>query len=151
MFGQVRIEFIFGVVVFGILIFFIASQLNSIHTSIATDSKLDTLKTKALNTITLLVRDSGDPINWESNPPVKRVGLSFESQPYNLSKPKITALDNDCGLLENLNLGGYRLTIYDSSTRLLFCGYVGVSPITTTVTKSVLIEGQYGNITLEVW
>lgn len=151
--GQFRLDFIFGVVVFAVVIFFIASQVNNAFLTTATDSRIDSLKARAIETINFLAEDSGDPANWETDiSNVKRIGLAYQDTPYELSKSKIDALKTDnCSLLERLNLGGYRLTIFNSTSQLLFCGFVGVSTVQVKVTRAVYIDNDFGNITLELW
>ena len=93
-------------------------------------------------------------ISFEGKTYIEEAGkwfLAAGEEPFVLSSTKIYALNNKCDLLDNFSLGGYRLTVYDDTSQMLFCGYVGISPITTTVTKPVLINGEYGNITLELW
>jgi hypothetical protein len=115
MFGQIRIEFIVGILIFAVIIFFIVNQTNITFSTLLTDSRADILKTKASNAITILVEDKGEPPNWDSIT-VIRVGLANE--PYSLSIDKINNLKSDCNLLE---------------------------------IKYVEIEGDYGNVSLELW
>jgi uncharacterized membrane protein len=63
MIGQVKIDFIFGVVVFAIIIFFIVNQTNNLFSSLLTDSNADALKSKASSAINILVTEAGDPAN----------------------------------------------------------------------------------------
>lgn len=158
--GQARVEFILSIVAFAIIVFYISMQINNSFIGIYTDARLDMLKAKAINTITFLVEDSGDPENWEKlSDPTKanRTGLAYQKQPYNLSSEKIFVLNKTrdsygrCLLLENFSLGSYRLKIYNSTNEMLFCGYPSIAEITISLTKSVFIENQHGNITLEIW
>jgi len=153
MFGQVRVEFIFGLMLFILLIIFIISQTNVLFTSLITDSKSDKLKAKAINSVKILVEDKGDPENWwnvqDSN--VKRVGLA--EQPYNLSINKLNRLasPNNCTLLQNFDLGAYRLKISNSTQQLLMCGFNSLEPATATEVKEVYINGNLGTVSLELW
>lgn len=65
MIGQIRVEFIFAVVIFGLIILFIASQINTLLTISLTTSKSDDLRAKAISVITALVEDKGDPADWD--------------------------------------------------------------------------------------
>ena len=47
MLGQIRAEFIFGLILFIMIIVFIVSQTNVLFSSLITDSKADRLKAKA--------------------------------------------------------------------------------------------------------
>jgi len=153
MLGQVRIEFILGIVIFGLVIFFIVSRTNVVLSRVLLESKSDALKAKAVNTMTILVEDKGEPENWYTLPDssVKRVGLA--NQPYNLSKEKINRLStlNNCTLLNNFDLKAYRLKIYNSTNLILFCGFDSLEPVTAVVKKYVFIDNNFGNVTLELW
>lgn len=146
-----RIEFVAGIIIFAIVIVFIAGQTNRTFTNLLTDSKSDISKAKNLNSITILIEDRGDPPNWESLAPnnVMRVGLAVS--PYNLSISKINRLSSNCDLLDNFYLGSYRLKIYDSTDLLLICGQDVLEPPLSVETKYVKIGNEFGNITLELW
>lgn len=149
-----RIEFIAGILIFAIILVFIVSQTNITFSNLLTDSRADILKTQAINSITILVEDGGSPSNWESfalSSPwlVERVGLA--SSPLELSSSKISGLYSNCDLLENFDLGSYRLRIYDSDNRVLFCGYETLEPPTAIEVRYVKIGSEYGNVTLELW
>lgn len=161
MFGQIRIEFIFGVILFTVIIFFIVTQTNILFSSLLVDSKSDTLKAEASNVIQILVEDRGDPPNWDtiaqSNPNgINRVGLA--NSPYNLSKSKVTALGLNCSgstpyknLLWNFKLKAYRIRVFNSTQQILFCGLNPSEPGTVTETRYVYIDKEYGKLVLELW
>ena len=153
MLGQLRIEFIFGLMLFILLIFFIITQINVLFTSLVTDSKSDKLKSKSINAVKILVEDKGDPQNWWVVPDanIKRVGLA--EQPYNLSINKINRLakPNNCTLLDNFNLRSYRLKISNSTHQLLMCGIDSLEPATVIEVKKVYINGDMGTVSLELW
>jgi len=151
MIGQIRVEFIFAVVIFGLIILFIASQINTLLTISLTTSKSDDLRVKAISVITILVEDKGEPEDWYNSPEnAERIGL-VDQRSYNLITNKITALNNDCTLLDYFDLEGYRLKIYQVEQQVLFCGYESLAPPTTIITRNVFIDGIPGNITLELW
>jgi hypothetical protein len=148
MLGQIRIEFIAGILIFAIIIVFIVNQTNITFSNLLADSMADILKSKALNSITILVEDTGEPSDWNPSN-VERVGLAYE--PYMLSINKINNLVSDCSLLDNFVLKSYRLKIYNSTNLLLFCGIDASEPPAAYEIKYVEIEGDYGNVTLELW
>jgi len=161
MLGQIRIEFIFSVIVFTVIIFFIITQTNTLFSSLLVDSKSDALKTKASNVIQILVEDKGDPPNWDTiartNPNgVKRVGLAYN--PYNLSKTKVLNLSYNCSgsdpyknILWNFNLNAYKIRIFNSTHQILSCGLQTSEPGAVMETKYVFIDGGYGKLILELW
>ena len=148
--GQVKLEFIFGVVMFAIVIFWVVSQINTVYVGIGSDSRNDVLRTKAYNIMSYLGEGSGET-NWESIASPKLIGLAYNNQPYNLSESKIDKLNSSCSLLDAYNFGAYRITIQDASGELLFCGSRSISQIRIMITRSVWIEDRYGNMTVEVW
>ena len=160
MFGQIRVEFVFGVLLFALIMFFIITQTNVLFSSLLTDSRTDAIKAKALSAIKILVEDKGDPTDWDTQPPasVKRVGLSY-NQPYNLSKNKVLTLNTNCtntvdlykNLLWNFDLKAYRLKIYNSTHEILFCGFDSLEPVIAIETRYVFIDGDFGKVTLEMW
>jgi hypothetical protein len=153
MFGQIRIEFVFGIIIFAIIITIIITQNNILFSSLLTDSKSDTLKAKASNAIKILVEDKGEPSEWQIglDSEVKRVGLAYD--PYNLSLAKITRLNtlNNCTLLNNFDLKAYRLKVYNSTHQILFCGFDSLEPPTAIETRYVFINNEFGKVTLEMW
>jgi hypothetical protein len=153
--GQMRIEFIVSLVLFVLIIVYIVSQTNSLFSSLLTDSRIDNLKAKSFNVMKVLVEDVGNPQDWQtvSDSSIKRIGLVNNYQPYNLSKAKINRLasGNNCSHLEKFDLKAYRLKIYNSTHRILFCGFDSLEPPTATEIKYVFIDGGFGNISLELW
>jgi hypothetical protein len=162
MFGQIRVEFVFGIIIFALIMFFIVTQTNTLFSSLLTDSRTDAVKAKASNAIKILIEDRGDPPDWDtiaqSNPGnVKRVGLTYYyqpsniSQPYNLSRNKILNLSSNCSLLNNFDLKAYRLKVYNSTQQILFCGFDSLEPVTVMETRYIFVDGDFGRITLELW
>jgi hypothetical protein len=151
MIGQMRIEFVAGIIIFAVVLVFIVNQTNVTFSSLLTDSKTDISKAQNLNSITILIEDKGDPTNWETLAPenVKRVGLA--TAPYNLSMNKIDRLMSNCDLLNNFYLNQYRLKIYNSTHMLLFCGNDVLNPPASIEIRYVKIGNDYGNISLELW
>ncbi len=147
-----KIDFIFGLVVFGLIIFFIATQINVAFTTNISDALIDTLRAKGIATLNSLAESSGSPPDWENNPAqVKIIGLSYPDEINKISTKKILALNSSCTLLDNLNLGSYRLEIRNSTNKILFCGFLSQVSIKAVVTKFVFIDGDYGNMTIELW
>lgn len=163
MFGQIKVEFIFGLIVFALVIFFIVTQTNITFSSLLSDSRADALKAKAANVIKILVEDEGDPVDWDSEVDgghpenVKRVGLA--DNPYTLDKNKVLSLNQNCSgtadiyknLLGNFNLNAYRLKIYNSTNQVLFCGFDSLEPPAVIEIRYIFIDNDFGNITLELW
>lgn len=146
--AQIKVEFIFSVLFFSMVIFFVGVELNRILSSSIQDSSLDSLKSQANSMLDILVGE-GEPKNWENNPPAaKRIGLG--SPAYNLSVAKINALKNNCTLVdEKFGVSSYALII-DTTQELLSCGYGGPK-IRSVAERSVYVEGKYGKIILELW
>lgn len=151
MLGQLRIEFIFAVVVFSVIIFFVVSQVNVLFSSILTDSSSDISKTTIINTLNILLEDVGDPTNWDTKPEeeIKRVGLA--TTPYILSKEKINRLNTTCNLLNDYSLGAYFLEIYNQTNKILSCGVELLEAPSSVSTKYVVVDDSIGNITLKLW
>jgi len=151
MFGQVRVEFVFGIVIFSIIIIFIITQTNTLFSSLLIDSKNDILKAKSINVITILVEDGGDPPNWQtlSFNNVNRVGLA--NQPYNLSKSKINRLNSECDLLNKTELRNYRLKVFNETHLIVFCGSESLEPPKSVSLRYVYVDNGFGNVSLEVW
>lgn len=150
MHGQIRIEFIFGMIIFATIIFFIVTQFNTLISTTLSDNRINNLKAKTNSVITILIGDKGDPIDWETHiSDTKRVGLA--NTPYDLSKSKVNSLNQSCNLLDILNLTEYRLKIYNSTNMILFCGIGTLKPATITVYRSIFVDNGFGNITLELW
>ena len=126
--GQVRIEFVFGLVVYTVIVLFIASQVKSNFTSITSDSYLDTTKAKALNIINHFIYDlSAD-------------GDITLSEVQNI----------DCVNFESTyDILGYRLTIFRSDTEVKFCGAIGDNPI-VSIERDVIISSEPGLVRLEL-
>ena len=95
-----------------------------------------------------IIKNEETRIN-ESWYPLRTVGLA--NQQNVLSKDKIKALNDNCNLLINFGLDNYRLKIYNSTNRLLFCGTDTLSAPKVVINKNVLIENDLGNVTLELW
>ena len=148
--GVIKVEFILGVVIFAILIFYIAFQINTSFVGINIDTNLDMLKSESYSVLTILSTDETEGLAYSKNV------LSFD---------KIKQWDdnrgsnNNCINLDEFNLGGYRLNIYheDYNEPILFCGYIGLSTLRTNVIKHVKIYDEStntirnGNMTMEMW
>lgn len=150
--GQVKLEFIFAIAFFGILLFVIATQVINANKITRLDSDADALKAKAVSIVTVLAEDNGEPENWEecgSDACIKRIGLAYST--FNLSKTKIMKLKNNCDLMKKFDVQGYLLIVTDSESELLLCGYGNVTPVMASVKKPVFIEGKLGSIALDMW
>ena len=143
--GQIKIEFILGVVVFAIIIFYIASQINNAFLSTAVDTRLDILKARSVSLLDVITKSS-------------EMGLALETN--NLNKTKVEIWNNNsCEELDIYRLGGYRILLYeqDEPKPILQCGFTGLFGIRTNVIRAVRITNEstgvttYGNITMEMW
>jgi len=133
--GQVRIEFIFGVVIFAVIMFYMSTQLNNVFSTVGTDSYTDMLKQRSVNVMRYLVEDA------------------YVDEPYHIDKSKLIDGENKigCNLLDAWHLGTYRLKVYDDTSLILVCGSTGITHVRSNIIKFVEIDGGYGNITLEMW
>jgi len=95
-----------------------------------------------------IIKDEEIKTNYSWHP-IRTVGLAYK--PNVLSLEKITALNENCDLFFNFEITDYRLKIYNSTHRLLFCGTDTLKPSKVVVNKNVLIENDLGNVTLELW
>ena len=137
--GLIKIEFILGVVVFAVIIFYIAAQINAAFLTMNTDTRLDILKSKAISLMEIILKDSELVIT-----------------PNNLRKDKILEWEtNNCNKLNGYSLGGYRLTITeyvgDTKTDILTCGYIGLTALRTDLVRAVSIDSNYGLVRIEMW
>ena len=148
--GQIKVDFIFSLIFFTVMIFYIAVQLNSSLMSSLNDSKLDTLKSESNSILGILVSSEGSPKNWETlaESQVVRVGLA--SVPYNISSSKLNALKNNCGLMNKFGNISYSFSISSAGSILLSCGYGGPR-VTSKSEMPVLVNGKYGKAVLEMW
>ena len=149
--AQVRVEFIFGVFIFAVLMFFLASQINTLFSVVSGNSQIESLKGKTISTLTFLAEDTGEPSDWnlEATGNIQRLGLA--DLPYKLNRNKINRLNSECMLLDNYSLGQYRLTVKNSVSEILFCGSKSLDAPVVSITKTVFVDGDYGNITLEMY
>ncbi len=148
--GQTKIEFVFSLVFFSILILFLTLQVTSNISSALSDSYFDSLRARAWSLADILVRTQGDPPNWEVNPASARyIGLA--SEPFNLSEAKLREVQNNCNLLNKTVRGPYRLVVYDEyGTLIVECGFGGPE-LSSGVTVPVFIGDRFGTLTLVVW
>jgi hypothetical protein len=146
--GQTRIEFIFGVIVFCVLIFFIVSHINTIFTSMTTDYDSNTVKAEAENVIGMLTKYTGSPEDWNKDS-MQSLGL-LDKRTGQLSNEKIDALGSNCSMMDGI-VSNYRLKIYNSSGMILMCGSETLKPPKVIASKSLVIGGSFGNVTLELW
>jgi len=134
MLGQTRLEFIFGVIIFAIILLYIVTQINNIFSTTINDYDVDTSKAKAVNAMKIILEN-----------------ITYE--PYEASTAKIYDLNQSCSYLDTLDIGTYRLKIYNSTSMLLFCGTESLKPPKIFISKYIAFieESDLGNVTLEVW
>ncbi len=142
--GQVKIEFILGMVVFAVLIFYVASRIDTAFISTNTDTRVDILKARSITILDIVTKD-------------KNNGLAVDTNVLNKTKI-IEWENNNCAAIQYFDLGGYRMIIEErDGGELLFCGFVGLTSIRSSIIQPIKIKNQatgevkYGNITLEMW
>jgi hypothetical protein len=64
MHGQTRVEFIFAVIIFLVIIFYMVNQMNTISSSIISDYNINNMKAEANSVMETLTNDKGYPENW---------------------------------------------------------------------------------------
>jgi len=64
MHGQTRVEFIFAVIIFSVIIFYVVNQMNTISSSIISDYSINNMKAEANNVMETLTNDKGYPDDW---------------------------------------------------------------------------------------
>ena len=131
--GQTRIEFIFGIIVFSILVFYVVSQINASFSTQIAEYETYTLNAKATNAVKYLAE------------------TELASRPYNLSTAKLNALRTNCGAVDSLDLGSYHLSIYNTSGVEVECGIGSLKAPKSSVSKYVIVRNAIGNMTLEIW
>ncbi len=147
--AQVKLEFIFSIVFFGLVLVFLVTQIANNNGIIITDSRADVLKAKTLAIIDLLSDSPGNPPDWENGGAIKRVGLA--SAPGKLSLTKINALKINCDLFEkSFGTFNYNMRISDETGDLLFCGYSNIT-ISINIKRPFMVEGRRGEISLDLW
>lgn len=140
--GQVKVEFVLAVVAFAVVAFAVATQLNSSFNIVAGDNRADMLHARALGLVNLMVEDT----RWLS-----------DGRPYSINTANLTAIDSrrdqfeQCLDLTPLRLGGYRMTVANSTHTLLRCGAVTAGSGAVSVSRAVWIERDWGTITVEMW
>ena len=136
--AQVKIDFIIGTVMFGLLVLFLASQISNSLRAASLDSNFDSLRASGTAVMTTLLTDK----DWLA-----------ESEPYALSLLKVDSLADDCNRLQSLELISYRLRIFltETGTFLLNCGSVGLPDTFVTISRFVEIDGEKGEVSLDLW
>ncbi len=148
--GQMKIDFIFALVFFTIMIFYIGMQINNSFASSMSDSRTDMLKSEAESILNILVSTGGIPKNWETLPPAQVTGIGLASYPYNISSSKLNALKNNCDLMNKFGDISYKFVISSGTNILLSCGYGGPR-VTAKSQMPVFVNGKYGKAVLEMW
>lgn len=148
--GQIKVDFIFALIFFTVMIFYIGIQVNNAMTSSLTDSKLDTAKSESDSILGVLVSTRGSPDNWETlqENHINRIGLA--TTPYNISMSKLNALKTNCNFMNKFGSINYRFSITSENIILLSCGYGGPR-ITSKSELPVFVNGKYGKAALEMW
>jgi len=148
--GQIKIDFIFALIFFTVMIFYIVIQVNNALTSSLTDSKLDTVKSETGSILDILVSTQGVPPNWETLPEEQITRIGLASSPYKISTSKLNSLKANCNLMGKFGSINYRFSITSESAILLSCGFGGPR-ITSRSELPVVVNGKYGKAVLEMW
>jgi len=137
--AQVKVEFVLGIVVFAMIIFYVASQISTVFVSINVDTNLDIMKSKSYAIMDILIENT-------------EIGLALE--PGILNTTKIDEWNStNCPEMSKFDMGGYRMIITDDNSEpMLFCGYVGIAPIRINIEQPVKFDNnEYGWISIEMW
>ena len=130
-----------------------------------TEVKNERLRSEAYQISELLINDAGQPINWNSPPPVKRVGLSDNSNKTNLlSQGKIAAFNTSCSsdydnIRKLIGIGteyyfSLNLTDSNSGQTLIDCNppLAVIKTAKVTITRiTALNQTTFGELTLQLW
>ncbi|MCD6477088.1 MAG: hypothetical protein J7K26_02920 [Candidatus Aenigmarchaeota archaeon] len=136
--AMIKVEFIFGIIVFIIIIIYSMSQINSMFIISSSDSKIDVNKLRANTILNLISEDDS-------------IGLIVE--PYRFYNPT-DLKNNGCPNLEKYNLGQYRLTLYQSGQDepIIKCGSNNTLPASIFEVKYISFDDNtYGRMVLEMW
>lgn len=115
--GQLNIEFVASVLVFGILASYTAFFVYDLLPFFNAESKAESIRAKAFQISDLLIGDPGlnndtsPGTNWTSTS-VKRVGLALDNDPYVLNYTKIEQLNiTNSDTIKNGFYSGYGIRI----------------------------------------
>lgn len=146
--GQIKVEFIIGIVFFAVLIFYVANFVNTNASNALGDAILDGKKIQGDAIMTQLLETSGEPYAWTPST-VKRLGLAYA--PYSLSSAKLNYLNTNCNMMDGFGLVGYRFSVYAGGVQRVNCGSAGNVSRNIVITKNVYVEGSTGVATMVIW
>lgn len=93
------VEYYISLIIFASFIAYLAFQLIKITPNFMNALRDENLRIEAYKLSELLVNDPGEPIDWNVQPQVKRIGLSSNENKTNLlSREKIIALQSKCSI-----------------------------------------------------
>ena len=161
--AQLSLEYYISLIIFIGFVVYISFQIMRISPQFITEVKNERLKSEAYQISELLINDAGQPINWNSQPPVKRFGLSDNSNKTNLlSQGKIAAFNTSCSDYDNIRkligIGTeyyFSLNLIDSNGQTLInCNppLTVIKPAKIAITRIVALnQTTFGELTLQLW
>jgi len=144
--GQLKIEFVLGLVVFAIIILYVGTQIGTAFNTANTDSRLDALKSQGIAVIDVLTKDHVYGFS-ELEPNILNITRINEWNAESSS----SVPPGRCSGLDKFGMKNYRLTVNKTTSQILYCGYAGISNVRTSVIRYVTIQGDYGQVELELW
>jgi len=102
--GQISIEYLIALSIFiGLISYIYLKYVGNISPFIE-DVIKEEKRAEAFQIANILVNDPGEPVNWNANPPIQRIGLANESTNMTncITRAKINALPSVCQNLNNL-------------------------------------------------
>ncbi|MEM7825075.1 MAG: hypothetical protein QXO27_03840 [Candidatus Aenigmatarchaeota archaeon] len=159
--GQLSIEYYISLILFVFFIVYLSFQIVKITPTYIRELKNENLRIEAYQLSELLINDPGEPINWDSQPQVKRIGLSSNENKTNLlSGNKIAAMKTKCSTnyedVRRLIGTEYYFSLFltNETLRQTICQPTNfpVRETNTTITRVVAIDdNSIGNLSLFVW
>ncbi|MEM5771942.1 MAG: hypothetical protein QXF15_02305 [Candidatus Aenigmatarchaeota archaeon] len=136
--GQLRVEFVFSIVIFAAFLLIILNFTNTSFSDVINSVKPDIVKIKAETTLIFLTEDKN----------------GFALQPFILNKTKIIKYSENCTNVTNLiKINTYKLIISNTTSILLECGAYGTPIVSLKRNISLIYDNniEKGNLILEIW
>jgi hypothetical protein len=163
--AQLSVEYYISLTIFIGFIVYISFQVMRISPQFITEVKNERLKSEAYQISELLINDAGEPINWDSQSSVKRIGLSNNLNKTNLlSQEKIDAFNTSCSsgydnIRKLMGIGTeyyFSLKLIDSNSgqTLIDCNppLTVIKPAKVAITRiTALSPTTFGELTLQLW
>lgn len=91
--GQINLQYLIALIVFIAMVWYLTFQISSMIPTFRIESKKNILQLKAHRLTELLIKNPGEPVNWNYNS-VKRIGLADSF--YVLNQAKVETFRNLC-------------------------------------------------------